>query len=515
MKYVRRLNLAALALPVAILAWIVFGGTLAPRGVNANHDAPYPSPPTPCEPDAVTLISTGLAGIGGLDPLWTTVHEGVAGQPAVASGPAWGVTRPSSWVMPGGTNNWIDTNTTGDNFSDPGGLYVYETSFTVSSGMESLTLDFSFAVDNDVKLYLEDPSGTDAPIPLPGTYNPASNNPNHFNMLHSVYYPVATPAAGTYRLVAEVTNQPGPYPGIGNPVGLLLQGTITCELAPPCFPVSLADMEAWWPLDEGLGDTVVVDIKGGHDGTPMPGGAIGSPTGPNPVAGAYVGNSLDMGVSRYVAVLDDPNLNFPTGNFSIDAWVKVSQAQQIEPIVDKLALSTGGYFLFIQMNSLWLELGATPLSLQGPTITPGQWNYVAVTVTPSLVTMSVGVPPAALTTISHAVSPINATSTGTPLNIGHGYPNPHADIDIDEVEIFSRALAQPEIQGIFDAGTDGKCRPPVGGTTELLVDGADPPALAAGGSGGSVPYAAVAGGMAAGVLALAAGGWYARRRWMR
>jgi len=61
------------------------------------------------------------------------------------------------------------------------------------------------------------------------------------------------------------------------------------------------------------------------------------------------------------------------------------------------------------------------------------------------------------------------------------------------------------------------CTPPlVGGTTELLVGGAKAPGSVGGGSGSSdALYAALAAGMAAAVLALAAGGWYARRRWMR
>ena len=54
--------------------------------------------------------------------------------------------------------------------------------------------------------------------------------------------------------------------------------------------------------------------------------------------------------------------------------------------------------------------------------------------------------------------------------------------------------------------------PEVGGTTELLVGDSDAPSSASDGSGGWFPYAAVA---AAGALAIAAGGWYARRRWLQ
>ncbi len=53
---------------------------------------------------------------------------------------------------------------------------------------------------------------------------------------------------------------------------------------------------------------------------------------------------------------------------------------------------------------------------------------------------------------------------------------------------------------------------PVGGITELLVDGSDASARDSGGSGSSVPYAAIAGGLGLAVLAVAVGGWYARRR---
>jgi len=55
--------------------------------------------------------------------------------------------------------------------------------------------------------------------------------------------------------------------------------------------------------------------------------------------------------------------------------------------------------------------------------------------------------------------------------------------------------------------------PPTGGIVELLVDSSGSPARAVQGSGSSAPpYAAIAGGLAAAAVALAATGWYARRR---
>jgi len=53
----------------------------------------------------------------------------------------------------------------------------------------------------------------------------------------------------------------------------------------------------------------------------------------------------------------------------------------------------------------------------------------------------------------------------------------------------------------------------VGGTVELRGQ-PDAPGSGEASASSSVPYAAIAGGLAAGVLALAAGAWYARRRWL-
>lgn len=56
---------------------------------------------------------------------------------------------------------------------------------------------------------------------------------------------------------------------------------------------------------------------------------------------------------------------------------------------------------------------------------------------------------------------------------------------------------------------------PVGGVVELLVDGSESPARAAEAAGSSGPPYALLAGATAAALALAAGGWYARRRWLR
>jgi len=55
--------------------------------------------------------------------------------------------------------------------------------------------------------------------------------------------------------------------------------------------------------------------------------------------------------------------------------------------------------------------------------------------------------------------------------------------------------------------------PSVGGIAEVVSGGESP--LSASDGSPSAPYAVLGGGLAAAVLAMAAGGWYARRRWLR
>jgi hypothetical protein len=54
-------------------------------------------------------------------------------------------------------------------------------------------------------------------------------------------------------------------------------------------------------------------------------------------------------------------------------------------------------------------------------------------------------------------------STPEPVAIGrsidNGVPGRFFDGEIDEVDLFNRALDASEIQAIFDANTAGKCKP--------------------------------------------------------
>lgn len=238
----------------------------------------------------------------------------------------------------------------------------------------------------------------------------------------------------------------------------------------PCAPRP-SSMVAWWPMNDVTGAPIVDDIVGTHDGNPKPNGLVGSPDGPDPVSGK-VGGALRylFSPNRYAEVTNAPGLNFGNGPFSIDAWINTDMGTQTEPIVDKIGAllnATSGYSLSIQGSNnvykltLGIGIGNTVQFLQGPQITAGQWNYVAVTVDPT------GSPPTATLYVGNATSGFNAlngnigsanTTNTLDLLIGYNPSNPHVDIMIDELEVFNRALSRQEIQSIFLADSAGKCR---------------------------------------------------------
>lgn len=241
---------------------------------------------------------------------------------------------------------------------------------------------------------------------------------------------------------------------------------------------------AWWPLDDPIGDSVVDDIAGVADnGAPKPGPTIGSPSQPASVS-AVVGTGLNFlpgisptGPSHYVEVPTSPELSFGTGDFTIDAWIKLGQAGNIHPIVDKLD-GNKGYALFVQGGQLLLRIGPDAFGGlvgavgTGPAITPGVWRHVAMTVRrndPSnkpVVTFYIDGALSGSGTPSGPVMPGSISiDTTTPLWIGGnsrlaggGATVSLGETAIDELELFKRELNQTEIQAIFNAKSAGKCK---------------------------------------------------------
>lgn len=242
-----------------------------------------------------------------------------------------------------------------------------------------------------------------------------------------------------------------------------------CVNAPP-------GLVGWWPLDETSG-TIAADISGaGHHGTHQ-----GDPA---PTAGKVAGALSFNGSTDYVEVPDHPDLNFGTNdNFSIDAWVNVgATVSAVTHIVGKGAFGpySTGYSFFFEGEHLGAGIGQFGfIAFPGPTVPfDGSWHHVAVVVDrSSSVTFYID---GGLVYEDRFPTVGWEASNNLNLRIGLTYPNSatgDTPFAIDELEIFNRALTPAEIRSIYNAGSAGKCEPPllwpVTGQKLLIVDNPD------------------------------------------
>ena len=252
-------------------------------------------------------------------------------------------------------------------------------------------------------------------------------------------------------------------------VALVGQGAVICRTdhcitLPKCCIPPPSNMAAWWPLDETVG-TVVADIVGNHNGTPMQGSlpaTIGS-NGPH-TAPAKVNNGLGVcffppGPALFVTVADSAALNFGTAqSFSIDAWI--NPAGNSPMIVDKLNFPNpaGGYRLYVSTNRLKLDIGGTAFTGTA-VVTPGNWNHVAVTVDRQnqRVTFYVNGTPEV---VGGDTTSLNASSSGLNLLIGGTYDTGLLGCEymLDEIEIFNGVVTAQDILAIYQADSSGKCK---------------------------------------------------------
>ena len=254
----------------------------------------------------------------------------------------------------------------------------------------------------------------------------------------------------------------------------------------PCCVAPPSGMVAWYPLDESVGATTIIDIAPpqstswiNNSGTPKPGAVapLGPPSsGPASVAG-QVGGALYFNGITYAEVAPNSELDLSTGDFAvdagvtaftIDAWVTYAPGAtfaSISPIVDKFNSPGGpGFAFYIRNQRLELQInGSPPFVSIGPLMIPapaGPWYHVAVTV------QGGGRAP------GHGFFYINGSPTAFAPPLGSSVNNSlplwigetrisglRGGIVIDELEIFNRALSQPEIQSIVTARSAGKCKP--------------------------------------------------------
>ena len=243
--------------------------------------------------------------------------------------------------------------------------------------------------------------------------------------------------------------------GFGLLLALVPAGHTTAQLACVTPP---SGMVSWWDGDDVSGSTAF-DIQGGNDGTLMGGTAMA----PGKVGQAF---SFD-GSNDFVRVSSVADIEVE--QFTIDAWVFAESAGSVGDVVGGIIVTKD-----IGNTTVTWDIvgpGTTGLFSAGLSLVGGggfisstksfsfnEFHHVAATWDGSIWKLYVnGQLEASLTTAGDV-----RYSVGDPLTIGdHNLSPQHRAFDglIDEVEFFNRALSASEIKAIFDAGSDGKCKP--------------------------------------------------------
>lgn len=233
-------------------------------------------------------------------------------------------------------------------------------------------------------------------------------------------------------------------------------------VAPP------AGLVSWWP-----GDGDASDIIGGNEGSAL----YSADFVPGKVGSAF---RLD-GVDDRVQVADSPSLDI-TGDITLDAWfrsdgpnggmiinkenpagpVRTGYALHVNPPFPASSAATANSVAVNFFSPTGDHVGVNSrVSGDLTNYNDGVFHHIAGTYSVADGVARLYVDGQLLGTSTQA----SIASIGTndlPLIIGarDGSPLPFAGL-IDEVEIFNRALSAAEIQGIFNAGSAGKCKNPV------------------------------------------------------
>lgn len=232
------------------------------------------------------------------------------------------------------------------------------------------------------------------------------------------------------------------------------------------FPPNIV---AWWPLEVVSGN-VTSDIAGANNGATL----MNGPT----IVGGVVNTAMHFnGTTQYLEVASDSELQPGTGDLSIDAWVRTT-GRGIRPIVDKRGDGIIGYTLFLFDGRLGVQLAdrnapggcsnsptepctnyiAAPNTID---VADGNWHFVAVTIDRDSPTGGrLWVDGTIVMTFDPTLRP-QSLDTSAPLLIARRSNVSSAvfwEGELDEIEIFRRALTAAEVQAIYKAGSFGKCR---------------------------------------------------------
>ncbi len=327
-------------------------------------------------------------------------------------------------------------------------------------------------------------TGASQSLTVTGTYSDASTAP----VISGVTFSSSDATVATVSPTGVVTSV---APGTTTITATVLsvapaQASVTVNPAPTvCLPAP-SGLVGWWPA-EGNGN----DLIHGNTGT-LVGGAT--------FASGKVGQGFSFnGTDGFVEVSDAPSLDIQT-QITLEGWIRPTTLGG--RILDKITAGTAdGYLLDTDPDGrLRLIVGSRSTS-SPPLLTANSFSHVAGTYDGQQLRLYIN--GALVATLAGGVSiPPNSRT----LRIG-------ADSDgfsrfagvIDEPSVYNRALLGSEIQGIFAAGSAGKCAPAVTPPQPMEADAAVFSVLNLAGVTGGQPFSLEADGRPFSVLNTAGG----------
>ena len=223
---------------------------------------------------------------------------------------------------------------------------------------------------------------------------------------------------------------------------------------PPACVTPPPGMVSWWP-----GDGNTNDIQGGNNGTWI--GTAGYAPG-------EVGNAFSLNGSSFITVGNPPSLNITGNQVTLDGWINPSAINNDVVYFGKQAYGANDYALIFQFNRVTAMMKTNTMGevilLSGfPGFVPptNQWTHLAFTYDGTAMNLYVN---GALMSTQAANGNLLADSPEFAIG-GRSFDccgrHFYFTGQIDEVEVFNRALSAAEIQAIFNAGAAGKCKPTV------------------------------------------------------